>query len=186
MATQNVTNTQGEITPSYLEAVERALQGQVNVTLFLDRYGVECPISLTNHKDEEDSLRLTEARYSPSFEICCVLDGILMSPDGTPIEIESIPFFIKQAEAERIRFYTEREQSFGASAWPGGSRPVEEDKTTEAEDWAAKLKQCEQSNPNWAEDGSWDRIWNEMLEESTREIAFNDGSTINMDNLETN
>jgi hypothetical protein len=112
------TAVQLKIDPSTLNSA--LVEKTVNLVVLLDKYGEQVAISLANHKDEGDSLRLMEAKeaFMPNFEVFCVLDGVLMSNDGDHITLEQIPALLAEAEAERIRFYTERAAVYGPSAWP--------------------------------------------------------------------
>jgi hypothetical protein len=38
--------------------------------------------------------------------------------DGQQLDFDTLPVAFKDAEDDRVRFYSEREQEYGASAWP--------------------------------------------------------------------
>ena len=95
-----------------------ALAGKLNMIFFLDRHGEQTSVILPNNKSDGDALCLIEATFSPSFEICCILDGNLITNDGDPATLNEVPALIASAAAERVRFYTEREEEYGESAWP--------------------------------------------------------------------
>ena len=54
----------------------------------------------------------------PYFEVCTVINGVIQDQAGDIISTDDLPALLKNAEAERIRFYSEREQVYGESAWP--------------------------------------------------------------------
>lgn len=93
------------------EAVAKAVQERRDILFFIDSHG--------NVDDEPLVEEL--APTSPRFEICTVVDGQVMDAAGNvldpndPQEIENAK---RTAFAERERFYTEREATYGPDAWP--------------------------------------------------------------------
>ena len=103
------------------ELLEKALTHRTPLALFLDSCGEQLTVGPAPSDTESDAFRLDEAmtRFSPSFQICTAINGVLTNRGGDPISIDDLPNAIKDAEEERIRFYTEKEEDFGPSAWPG-------------------------------------------------------------------
>jgi hypothetical protein len=110
------------------EALEKAISERKPVGLWLNKYGEQITVTLDpGESDESDvidlGLEMSGSKMSgPSFPVCIAIRGRLVSDDGDPMSIADLGRAIKAAEAERIRFYTERAEAFGPSAWPGGSR----------------------------------------------------------------
>ena len=102
------------------ELLEKAIANKTPLALFLDKYGEQVTVGLVPHDPDSDAFRLIEEMglFSPSFQICTAIDGMITNGDGYPISIGDLPKAIKAAEDERNRFYTEKEKQFGASAWP--------------------------------------------------------------------
>jgi len=109
-----------KLTINAQKRLEKAIANKTPLAVFFDRYGEQVTVGLVPSDPESDAFRLIEEMglFSPSFQICTAIDGDLTNCDGGPISIEDLPKAIKTAEDERTRFYTEREETFGASAWP--------------------------------------------------------------------
>jgi hypothetical protein len=102
------------------ELLKRAITNKTPAALYLNKHGEQATVEIERDNSEEDAFRLSQGMDSPSFEVCMALDGRLTDRSGDAISINELPRAIKDAQAERIRFYTEREKEFGPSAWPGG------------------------------------------------------------------
>jgi hypothetical protein len=102
--------------------LERAVTERKLCGLWVNKYGQLVTISLEPRQDEDDLLRLMEEVSTPSFPVASAARGRLIDKDGNLVELDDLPRLIKDAKAERIRFYTEREKESGLSAWPGGVR----------------------------------------------------------------
>jgi hypothetical protein len=92
---------------------------------FIDRQGnidrvSLCPDRFEGTAVEDIHITLLEAAGCgrPCFPICTVVNGVLQDRSGDTIETEDLPALLKDAEDERIRFYSERAKEYGESAWP--------------------------------------------------------------------
>jgi hypothetical protein len=105
------------------EALEKAIQEKQPLNLWVNKHGDLIGVTFEHAgSDEAACIRLTQdAPLGPSFPVCIVVRGRLLTNDGDPMSIADLPKAIKAAEAERVRFYTEREKEFGPSAWPHGA-----------------------------------------------------------------
>ena len=106
-----------------LSEVEKYVETKEPLMLFVDRHGGVDGVSLRHGQfDNETDVfqRLLEManHAGPYFEICTVINGVIQDQAGDMISTDDLPALLKNAEAERVRFYSEREQVYGASAWP--------------------------------------------------------------------
>jgi hypothetical protein len=102
--------------------IERAVSGNDATLFFLDRHGDFDAVAIREGLYDEDSVYselLTEANHQrPCFQICTVVNGVALDNSGEPFDFDDVPVAVKDAEDERIRFYSEREQVYGVNAWP--------------------------------------------------------------------
>jgi hypothetical protein len=116
--------------PEVREQIEKAILNRTPFELFLNSYGEQETLDLGPRdpdEDEEadDAERLLREKYPgtgrPSFDVCAVIEGRLIDPTGKSISLDDLPNLHREAEDERVRFYTERAKEFGPFAWPGGA-----------------------------------------------------------------
>ncbi len=106
--------------------VERYVDMKEPAMLFINRQGDIDSVSLRpGQHDSDDDGRdivmelLEHAGCSrPYFQICTVIDGVIQDQEGDVITIDDLQAAVRSAEQERIRFYSEREEIYGESAWP--------------------------------------------------------------------
>ena len=102
------------------QEVEKAKSEGTLIEVVLNRQGGLQVITIQPSKSREDDIRqLTEevAQQGVTFEVCTLIDGQLTRL-GDRIALFDLGTAIEEAKAERIRFYTEREEVYGESAWP--------------------------------------------------------------------
>lgn len=112
-----------------LRMIEQHIDSNEPLLLFINRNGDLDRVTVSSEKfsDEDDIsavfYELTESATSdrPHFPICTVVNGLIQDNGGQVISLEHLPEAIVEAEQERIRFYSEREAEYGASAWPVGA-----------------------------------------------------------------
>ena len=107
-----------------LDLVAKHVESKLPLLVFLDRNGEVDSATLNQDELDFDTDNISWRLHKeagclsyPYFEICSVLDGVIWS-GGDEITIDELPLAVKEAEAERERFYVEREQEYGASVWP--------------------------------------------------------------------
>ena len=109
---------------SIQERVEKAINGHEAVLLFVDRRGDVDAVGVRDGVGDQDSVFFELAENAQSqgtyFPICTVVNGVIQDNSGDIVDIDELPGALKDAEAERVRFYSEREQEYGESAWPIG------------------------------------------------------------------
>lgn len=102
--------------------VETAVQERNKASMmFVNRYGDVNEVSASNAPTEIQTVfeqLLEKVDYCPYFIICTVVDGVIDNQIGDVISIDDLPIALKEAQDERIRFYSEREKEYGESAWP--------------------------------------------------------------------
>ena len=106
-----------------LSEVERYVETKQPLMLFVDRYGDIDGVTLRHGQFDNENHAFEElleiaGHSGPYFQICTVINGVIQDQAGDLISTDDLPALLKNAEAERIRFYSEREQVYGESAWP--------------------------------------------------------------------
>lgn len=110
-------------------AVQNAIQTKTTTMFFVDRHGEIDQVTVTGRSAQEDEwpLHLIARISTPYFEICTV------GPDGNgkiklfegvisrDISVNDLLEAEQAAQAERVRFYSERAEQYGDSAWPKGA-----------------------------------------------------------------
>ena len=90
--------------------------------IFLDRLGYVDYVSYMDEVDEFPTVELLERAGKPHFEICSVRPstGECFVGDNwiTDMTDEILSEAVAAADAERTRFYTERAEVYGESAYP--------------------------------------------------------------------
>lgn len=99
------------------DALLKAILEKKPLSLWVSKNGDVVGITLQEAAGDE-AVALTDEADTPLFPVCAAIRGRLTGNDGDPMLMADLPKAIKAAEAERIRFYTEREKEFGPSAWP--------------------------------------------------------------------
>lgn len=108
--------------------VSRHVESKKPLLMFVDRHGDVDGVTLDRDEIDQQDLDeqgvyfrlMEEATFSrkPYFQICTVVGGVIRDQGGDAIELDDLPAALNTAEKERIRFYTEREEMYGAGAWP--------------------------------------------------------------------
>jgi|HubBroStandDraft_5_1064220.scaffolds.fasta_scaffold31968_4 hypothetical protein len=109
------------------ELIELALKSGEPTLFFINKQGDEDSISLRREDadDEEVFVHVSEQAPTPNFQICTVVKERVLDSNGELLDVNDEPALaeaIQNAEDERIRFYSERAEVFGETAWPIGSR----------------------------------------------------------------
>ena len=107
---------------SIIEKVKALMQKKGSGLVFLDREGdlVVLPVTLKTLHDAE---ALERAKSTvPTFEVCVIERGQVMTNDFTPTDLDKMPDLIEDAKSAWKYFYSERVKQYGREALPVGIR----------------------------------------------------------------
>jgi hypothetical protein len=119
-----MTMTQPQLT-RLMDVVKTHIETKQPLLLFINRTGdidsVTVPTTERDEYGDEVMIELATRAGRPHFEICTVIDGAA-SAIGNFISLDNLPTGLAEAvanaEAERVRFYSERAEEYGEDAWP--------------------------------------------------------------------